>query len=65
MFLLFIFFNFNVNAQDCIEEFNELITKYDLNPNKEKINQYILNKIKSESEETASVNVQEIVEDEA
>ena len=31
----------------------------------EKINQYILNKIKSESEETASVNVQEIVEDEA
>ena len=38
--LLLIFLSFSVNAQECIQEFDELIKKYDLNPNKEDIKKY-------------------------
>ncbi len=40
LFILLIFLNFNVNAQDCINEFDELIARYDLNLDKEAITHY-------------------------
>ena len=41
IYLILIFLSFSVNAQDCMQEFDELITKYDLKPNKEEINKYL------------------------
>ena len=40
LLFLLIFLYYSVNAQDCINEFDELITIYEMNPKKEDIIQY-------------------------